>query len=41
MRIALEDLKLSELKVVYPGDRRYRLAPKVEVVPLRQMLAKP
>lgn len=41
MRIALEDLKLSELKVVYPGDRRYRLAPKVEVIPLRLLLAKP
>jgi predicted AAA+ superfamily ATPase len=41
MRIALEDLKLSELKVVYPGDRRYWLAPKVEVIPLRLLLAKP
>jgi hypothetical protein len=41
MRIALEDLKLDELKVVYPGERRYRLAPKVEVVPLRQLLEKP
>src|ERR1017187_3339627 len=41
MRIALEDLKLSELKVVYPGDRRYWLAPKVEAIPLRLLLAKP
>jgi predicted AAA+ superfamily ATPase len=41
MRIALEDLKLNELKVVYPGDRRYRLAPKVEVIPLRQLLGRP
>jgi predicted AAA+ superfamily ATPase len=40
MRIALEDLKLSELKVVYPGERSYRLAPKVEVIPLRVLLAK-
>jgi predicted AAA+ superfamily ATPase len=38
MRIALEDLKLSELRVVYPGNLRYRLAPKVEVVPLRMLL---
>lgn len=41
MRIALEDLKLNELKVAYPGDRRYRLAPKVEVIPLRQLLGRP
>jgi predicted AAA+ superfamily ATPase len=34
MRIALADLKLDELRVVYPGERRYALAPKVEVVPL-------
>lgn len=34
MRIALADLKLDELNVLYPGDRRYPLAPKVEVVPL-------
>jgi len=40
MRIALEDLNLSELKVVYPGERSYRLAPKVEVIPLRELLAK-
>ena len=40
MRIALEDLKLSELKVVYPGERSYRLASKVEVIPLRALLAK-
>ncbi len=34
MRIALEDLKLDELRVVYPGDKRYALAKKVEAVPL-------
>lgn len=34
MRIALADLKLDRLYVVYPGDKRYPLAPKVEVVPL-------
>ncbi len=34
MRIALEDLQLDELRVVYPGDKRYALAKKVEVVPL-------
>jgi uncharacterized protein len=34
MRIALVDLKLDRLVVVYPGDRRYTLADRVEVVPL-------
>jgi uncharacterized protein len=34
MRIALNDLGLDALYVVYPGDRRYRLAEQVEVVPL-------
>jgi uncharacterized protein len=38
MRIALDDLKLNELKVVYPGERSYRLAPKVDVVPLRALV---
>jgi predicted AAA+ superfamily ATPase len=38
MRIALADLKLDELKVVYPGERAYRLAPKVEVVPLGSLV---
>jgi predicted AAA+ superfamily ATPase len=34
MRIALADLALDALYVVYPGDRRYMLAEKVEAVPL-------
>ena len=38
MRIALADLKLDELIVAYPGERRYRLAKKVEVVPLAELL---
>jgi predicted AAA+ superfamily ATPase len=33
MRIALEDLALDALLVVYPGDRTYRLAERVHVVP--------
>jgi len=40
MRIALADLKLDELQVVYPGERRYMLASKVEVVPLAQRITK-
>lgn len=38
MRIALADLKLDELYVVYPGEKRYPLTRKVEVVPLSQMV---
>lgn len=35
MRAALEDLRLDRLLVVYPGDRRYPLSERVEVVPLQ------
>jgi predicted AAA+ superfamily ATPase len=38
MRIALDNLKLDELQVVYPGEKRYRLAKGVEVVPLAEMV---
>lgn len=38
MRIALEDLKLDALYVVYPGLHRYALAPQVEAVPLTALL---
>lgn len=34
MHIALADLRLSALYVAYPGPRRYRLAPRVEVLPI-------
>jgi len=39
MRIALQDLKLDRLLVVYPGDRSYTLADTVEVVPLGELVA--
>ena len=38
MRIALDDIKLDELRVVYTGAKRYRLAPKVEVWPLAELI---
>ena len=38
MRIATADLKLNELLVVYPGDKRYLLAAKVDAVPLAQLV---
>ena len=40
MRIALQDLKLDALYVVYPGLHRYKLVDKVEVVPLWAVLPK-
>jgi len=38
MRIALNDLKLDRLVVVYPGERRYALADGVEVIPLVELV---
>lgn len=38
MRIAMQDLQLDALYVVYPGPRRYALAQGVEVVPLAGLL---
>lgn len=38
MRIAQHDLGLDALYVVYPGSRRYPLAPGVEAVPLSALL---
>ena len=38
MRTALDNLKLDELQVVYPGEKRYTLAKGVEVVPLAEMV---
>jgi uncharacterized protein len=37
MHVALQDLKLKHLLVVYPGSNGYPLAPGVEVVSLRQL----
>lgn len=34
MRIAMRDLKLNALQVVYPGERRYALGERIEAVPL-------
>ena len=33
MRIAMSDLKLDRLLVLYPGAKSYRLAPGIDVVP--------
>jgi uncharacterized protein len=41
MHEALKDLELDALYVVYPGDRRYQLADRIEVVPLAALVAAP
>jgi hypothetical protein len=41
MRIALADVALDALYLVYPGERRYRLAENVEAVPLTHFVAVP
>ena len=38
MRISMEDLKLDELVVVYPGDKHYALAKEIKVVPLEELV---
>ena len=35
MRIALEGLKLERIAVVYPGEKRYAIHKKIEVVPFK------
>lgn len=39
MRIAIDDLKLDSIKVVYPGDRQYSLADNITAIPLNSILA--
>jgi uncharacterized protein len=38
MRIAMQDLALDALYVVYPGERRYGLAQRIEAVPLAALV---
>ncbi len=38
MRIALEDLKLEQIVVIYPGARRYSLADRIHAVPLEALV---
>jgi hypothetical protein len=39
MRIALADLRLDHLTVLYPGSRSYTLTERVSVVPLAELAA--
>ena len=38
MKIALEDLKLEHIAVIYPGKQRYMLDKKISVVPLESVM---
>ena len=38
MRIALADLRLDHLYVLYPGDKTYTLGKNVEAVPLAKFV---
>ncbi len=37
MHVAQTDLRLDKLYVIYPGERRYPLAPKAECVPFSEL----
>ncbi|MDO8880666.1 MAG: ATP-binding protein [Coriobacteriia bacterium] len=41
IRVALEDLGLERIAVVYPGTKRYRLSDRVEAVPLQGIAGRP
>ncbi|MDZ4178758.1 MAG: ATP-binding protein [Coriobacteriia bacterium] len=41
IRIALQDLALERVAILYPGTRRYPLAKNVEAVPLRELAVHP
>lgn len=37
LRIALEDLKLERIVIIYPGDKKYSLHPKIDVLPFQNL----
>jgi len=37
LRIALDDLELESIAVIYPGTRRFAIAPNIEAVPLQDI----
>lgn len=37
MRMALKDLKLTKIYIIYPGDKKYKLSDEIEVLPLSQI----
>jgi hypothetical protein len=41
MKIAMEDLRLEQVVVLYPGTRRYDIADKIAAVPLASVAGDP
>jgi hypothetical protein len=41
MRVALDDLQLERILVIYPGSKRYQIAPEIEAVPLQEVWQEP
>lgn len=41
MRIAVKELKLDRLTVLYPGERSYPIADRIEVAPVQKIIGKP
>ena len=39
MDIAIEDLSLNQLYVVYPGERNYSMGERIEAIPLDSNLS--
>jgi hypothetical protein len=37
IRIALEDLGLEHIAVIYPGNKRFPLSDQVEAIPLEEL----
>lgn len=38
MKIALQDLRLERILVIYPGTQRYKIADRIEAVPFKEVL---
>ena len=38
MKIALQDLQLERILVIYPGTRRYEIADRMEAVPFEEVV---
>jgi predicted AAA+ superfamily ATPase len=38
MKIALQDLQLERIMVIYPGTRRYKIADRIEAVPFEEVV---
>lgn len=37
MKVAMQDLKLSHLHIIYPGEKRFKLAANVTATPFAKL----